>query len=128
MPKNNTTFLSVLVFGLLIFSANNLAACNFTFDIIENKKTEYKTGDKLVVSVIVNSSCRSCSSDINNTLFEFTGLKNLGATPWNEVTRGVHQRTFTLEVVKSDKSSYSFDVTRLCPKGDKGGAIEFKVN
>ncbi len=118
---------SALVIGLMLFASTNLSACGFTFDVVENKKEQYSSGDNLVVSIMIRNTCRGCSTNINSTIFEFSGLKNLNATPWRELTNGVFERRFTLEVEKKGKSKYSFDAVRLCPKGDKSGAIQLSV-
>jgi hypothetical protein len=118
---------SALVIGLMFFASSNLSACGFTFDIVENKKEQYSSGDKFVVSIVITNTCRSCSTNIDNTIFDFSGLKSLNATPWKQLTNGVFERRFTLEVEKKGKSKYSFDAVRMCPKGDKRGAIQLMV-
>jgi len=118
---------SFLLIGLMLFANSNLSACGFTFDIVENKKEQYSNGDKLVVSIMITQTCRRCSNDINNTIFEFSGLKNLNSTPWRELTPGIFERRFTLKVETKGESKVSFDAVRLCPKGDKRGAIQLRV-
>ncbi len=116
-----------LVVGQMFFASTNLSACGFTFDIVENKKEHYSSGDKFVVSIMIKNTCRGCNTDINSTIFELNGLKNINATPWRQVIEGVFERRFTLEVDGKGKAKYSFDATRMCPKRHSTSKIELTV-
>jgi hypothetical protein len=117
---------AIIVLTLTLFS-QSLMACDFTFKIEGDVKTEYSSGDVVIVLVSLHLTHRVCPESIDETKFDFSGLKVLGATKWTETTNGVYERKFKLEVATGEKTKTSILATRTCDKDGGSGTFKLKV-
>lgn len=113
---------------LILFTAmpQMSKACEFTFKVDGEAKTEYSIGDELVVVVKLILTHRVCPEGLDATKFDFSGLKVLGATKWNELKQGEYERKFKLQVTDDKKAKYTMTAVRTCDKD--GGSGSFKLN
>ena len=93
---------AIIVLGLT-FMSQSVKACDFTFKIEGETKTEYTQGDVVIVLVTLHLTHRVCPESIDETKFDFSGLKVLGATKWTEAPNGLYERKFKLEVIAGEK-------------------------
>lgn len=117
---------AIIVLGLT-FMSQSVKACDFTFKIEGETKTEYTQGDVVIVLVTLHLTHRVCPESIDETKFDFSGLKVLGATKWTEAPNGLYERKFKLEVIAGEKPKYSMLATRTCDKDGGSGTFKLKV-
>ncbi len=102
-------------------------ACEFNFKVSGDEKPSYKAGDEIVVVVTLALTHRNCPESINNTKFDFTGLKALGATQWKDLGDGKFERKFKLQVIDDPKGKHILNAIRTCDKDGGSGSIKFEV-
>ncbi len=112
----------------LMFIAVQSMACEFSFKVNGDAKTEYSVGDELVVVVTLHLTHRVCPEGLDATKFDFSGLKVLGATKWAEVKTGEYERKFKIQVIADEKAKYSMSAVRTCDKDGGSGSFKVKVN
>lgn len=86
------------------------------------KKARYKTGDELVVLVVVKKEHRVCRVPIEETTYDPQGLKIVSATDWKETAAGVWERKMKLKVTDA-AGKLSFSVQRKCSKEDSQNTL-----
>lgn len=124
----NSLKFSVLVFGLIVtFGLIEVKACEFDFKITSENKQLYKVGDEIVVEVLLTLTHRNCPDALDNTKFDFTGIKALGATKWKELPSGKFERKFKLQVIEDAKGKCILSAKRTCDKDGGAGSIKFNV-
>jgi hypothetical protein len=112
-----TTLQKLAILFLIVTGPVIASACEIDIEILENKKEIYHKGDVLIVKVKVILTHRQCPEGINTTKFSYEGIKVLGATKWNEISKGTFERKFNLV----------FGALRTCDKEGGAGSIKFTV-
>jgi hypothetical protein len=120
-------FAGFMLSGIL-FTAHSARACDFTFPVNDESKTEYSVGEVLIVTVTLNLTHRVCPDPLDTTRFDFHGIKVLGATKWAQVKAGVFERKFKVQFISESENGYSMRAVRICDKDGGKGSIEFKVS
>jgi hypothetical protein len=105
----------------------NLHACDIIFTVQGTPKTQYAVGDEIIVVITLKLSHRVCNETLEETKFNFTGLKVLGATKWIEINPGEAQRKFKLQVISDGKGNHAMYASRSCDKDGGRGSISFNV-
>jgi hypothetical protein len=123
----SSVVLITLFIGMVMIS-NIARACDFEFKVTSGEKDKYSLGDEIVVQVTMHLTHRICPETLESTKFEFSGLKVLGATKWQETETGVFQRRFKLEVFADDNGKYIMNAKRMCSKEGGNGSIRFALS
>ncbi len=120
----------IALFWAMALTSNHALACDFKFKVSSGEKDKYSMGDEMVVLVTMHLTHRNCPEGLETTKFEFSGLKVLGATKWqeNEAEPDVFQRKFKLQVVASDDNKYLMSAKRTCSKEGGSGSIRFTLS
>lgn len=118
------TVATTMLFSMVTIHAK---ACEFSFKIASEEVSSYKVGDEVVVAVTVVFTHRNCPDGINNTKFDFTGVKALGATQWKDMGEGKFERKFKLQITEDPKGKHILNATRTCDKDGGAGSVKFPV-
>lgn len=124
----SSKMLIVLSIGLffLVFMPQVANACEIEFEIVDNKKDAYSTGDELVIKVTVSLTHKSCPIGMDKTKFTMKGLKILGTTEWKQESSLVWTRKIKVQVTKPEGKSVVLNANRVCDKDGGFGSLVLK--
>lgn len=84
-----------------------------------------KKGDTVVIVVSVRHTHRRCTLPMDKTKFVPTGMKILGAMPWQKTGTGAYERK--LKVVFLQEGKAKLRVIRSCSRGGCSQDLEYTV-
>ncbi len=114
--------------GIFVFSGITRAeACEIELAIVDNSKSQYSTGDEIIIKVEVKLTHRVCSEGIENTKFSSEGLKILGATKWTETIPGTFERKLKVVVTSNVSGAATLKASRSCDKDGGIGVIRISL-
>jgi len=109
-----------------VFQPQAASACEIEFEIVENKKEAYSSGDVMVIKVTVSLTHKSCPVAMEKTKFTMKGLKILGTTEWKQESSFVWTRKLKVQVVKPDGKNIVLQANRVCDKDGGFGSLVLK--
>ncbi len=115
----------ILIISLAAFVS--ASACDIEFEIIKNKKSEYKVGDKLIAKVSVLLTHRNCPEGIEATDFKTDGISIDKATKWSKVSTDLYERKLLLTVTGSKNGKAFVSASRTCDKEGGFGILSLNV-
>ncbi|MDX8340640.1 hypothetical protein SLH46_15690 [Draconibacterium sp. IB214405] len=115
--------LSTLFVFSLIFTVQQLNACEIEISIEGDKKETYAAGEEIIIKVDVVFTHRVCPEGIENTKFKYDGLKVLGATKWKEYETGKFERKLKIKVLEGEQKEIILEAIRSCDKEGGYGKI-----
>jgi hypothetical protein len=109
-----------------VFQPQLAKACEIEFEIVENKKDVYSSGDELVIKVTVSLTHKSCPIGMDKTKFTMKGLKIIGTTEWKQESSLVWTRKIKVQVSKPEGKSVVLNANRVCDKDGGFGSLVLK--
>ncbi len=109
-----------------VFQPNVASACEIEFEIIENKKDVYSSGDVMVIKVTISLTHKSCQMAMEKTKFTMKGLKIVGTTEWKQESSFVWTRKLKVQVIKPDGKNIVLQANRVCDKDGGFGSLVLK--
>jgi len=107
---------SILFLFTVLISAQRINACEIKFTIEGEKQEGFIAGDEIVVSIDVVLTHRVCTEGIENTKFNYDGIKVLGATKWAEYENGKFKRKLKIKVLDGEFKELFLEAIRKCDK------------
>ena len=119
---------SILLILLFAFANQKTAqACEIEFEITKGKKETYKTGDTIVIKVIVKLTHRSCPVGLKKTKFKMKGLKVMKSTPWKETSTNEWERKLLITVTAQSNGKINLSAIRECEKDGGFGSLKLET-
>ena len=126
--KSKWLFIILLGIFFISFQPQIAKACEFEFEITENKKDVYDVGDVIVVKVKLILTHRACPISIKDTKFTMNGLKVIGATEWTQQTTMVWERKLKMKVTGTKNGKLVLNAIRTCDIDGGFGSLKLKSN
>jgi len=126
--KQKLLFTILLALTIMLTTSQSAKACEIEFEITKGKKESYKTGDTLVIKVLVKLTHRSCPVAMKKTKFKMNGLKVMKSTSWKETSTNEWERKLLTVVTAKSKGKIILSAIRECEKDGGFGSLKLEAS
>jgi len=125
--KQKLLFTILLAISIVLSTSQTTKACEIEFEITKGEKESYKTGDTLVIKVLVKLTHRSCPVAMKKTKFKTKGLKVMKSTPWKETSTNEWERKLLTVVTAQSNGKINLSAIRECEKDGGFGSLKLEA-